>query len=175
MSSSSCAERNCASIIISKQASLGSKMAQRMTFGFFSGSHSQRVEYVRLRGPHGKGHAEVAVSKPKGAGAETPTSEPGFCMTDGMWDSDAESDTEDFVFKHHRRLSDPSSNLNAYTRSGWRSMKGMAGGGTGGGGDPASSSVVSAKRTRSQNEGLDYCGLAEIEAGDVRDVYVVKL
>lgn len=32
---------------------------------------------------------------------ETPTSEPGFCMTDGMWDSDAESDTEDFVFKHH--------------------------------------------------------------------------
>jgi len=41
-------------------------MAQRMTFGFFSNSHSQRVEYVRLKGPYGKGHAEVAVSKPKG-------------------------------------------------------------------------------------------------------------
>jgi hypothetical protein len=25
------------------------------------------------------------------------------------------------------------------------------------------------KKARSQNEGLDYCGLAEIEAGDVRD------
>jgi hypothetical protein len=47
------------------QASLGSKMAQKMTFGFFGGS-SQRVEYVRLRGPHDKGHAEIAVSKPKG-------------------------------------------------------------------------------------------------------------
>jgi len=48
------------------QASLGSKMAQKMTFGFFSGASSQRVEYVRLRGPHDKGHAEIAVSKPKG-------------------------------------------------------------------------------------------------------------
>ena len=36
-----------------------------------------------------------------GAGVETPTSEPGFCMTDGLWDSDVESDSEDFVFKHH--------------------------------------------------------------------------
>lgn len=41
-------------------------MAQKMTFGFFSGASSQRVEYVRLRGPHDKGHAEIAVSKPKG-------------------------------------------------------------------------------------------------------------
>lgn len=75
-------------------------MAQKMTFGLFGGS-SQRVEYVRLRGPHDKGHAEIAVSKPKGSGVETPTSEPGFCMTDGMWDSESESDTEEFVFKHH--------------------------------------------------------------------------
>lgn len=41
-------------------------MAQRMTFGLFSGTHNQRVEFVHLRGPGGKGHAEVAVSKPKG-------------------------------------------------------------------------------------------------------------
>jgi len=80
-------------------------MAQRMTFGLFASSHHQRVEYVRLRGPREKGHAELAVSKPKGGGVETPTSEPGFCMTDGMWDSESESDTEDFVFKHHVRLS----------------------------------------------------------------------
>jgi hypothetical protein len=79
-------------------------MAQKMTFGLFSGgSNTSRVEYVRLRGPHDKGHAEIAVSKPKGSGVETPTSEPGFSLTDGMWDSDAESDTEDFVFKHHVR------------------------------------------------------------------------
>lgn len=39
-----------------------------------------------------------------GSGAETPTSEPGFSMTDGMWDSDAESDSEDFVLKHHVSL-----------------------------------------------------------------------
>ncbi len=53
-------------------------------------------------------------------------------------------------------------------------MKGGGGGGGGGGGsggDPSTSGIVTAaaKRTRSQNEGLDYCGLAEIEAGDVRD------
>lgn len=101
-------------------------MAQKMTFGFFGGS-SQRVEYVRLRGPHDKGHAEIAVSKPKGclttvcwklalrvdlktrflfltgAGVSTPTSEPGFSMTDGWGDSESESDTEEFVFKHHVR------------------------------------------------------------------------
>jgi len=45
-------------------------MAQKMTFGLFSGSH-QRVEYVRLRGPNEKGHAEIAVSKPKGIKLET--------------------------------------------------------------------------------------------------------
>ncbi|CAG7720490.1 unnamed protein product [Allacma fusca] len=144
--------------VYDSRASLGSKMAQRMTFGLFSSSHSQRVEYVRLKGPYGKGHAEVAVSKPKGAGVETPTSEPGFCMTDGIWDSDVESDSEDFMFKHHRRLSDPSSNLTNYSRSGWRTGK------TGG-----SSGETNTNRARSQNEGLDYCGLAEIEAGDVRD------
>jgi len=41
--------------------------------------------------------------------------------------------------------------LNNFTKSGWKSLKGAE------------------KKTRSQNEGLDYCGLAEIEAGDVRD------
>ncbi|XP_021959981.1 uncharacterized protein LOC110855886 isoform X1 [Folsomia candida] len=143
--------------VYESRASLGSKMAQKMTFGFFGGS-SQRVEYVRLRGPHDKGHAEIAVSKPKGSGVETPTSEPGFSMTDGMWDSESESDTEEFVFKHHRRLSDPSSNLQNYTRNtGWKPK----GGGCSSGAD--------GKRTRSQSDGLDHCGLAEIEAGDLRD------
>lgn len=40
-------------------------MAQRMTFGLLSNS-SQRVEFVTMKGPQGKGHAEMAVTKPKG-------------------------------------------------------------------------------------------------------------
>ena len=48
------------------QSSLSSKMAQRMTFGLFSGAATQRVEFVRMKGPQGKGHAEMAVTKPKG-------------------------------------------------------------------------------------------------------------
>jgi hypothetical protein len=48
------------------QSSLSSKMAQRMTFGLFSGATTQRVEFVRMKGPQGKGHAEMAVTKPKG-------------------------------------------------------------------------------------------------------------
>lgn len=41
-------------------------MAQRMTFGLFSSQAAQRVEFVRMKGPQGKGHAEMAVTKPKG-------------------------------------------------------------------------------------------------------------
>lgn len=50
-----------------------------MTFGLFSsGAGPQtRCEFVRMKGPQGKGHAEMAVTKPKGSGVETPTSEPG--------------------------------------------------------------------------------------------------
>lgn len=72
-------------------------MAQRMTFGLFSTSAAQRCEFVRMKGPQGKGHAEMAVTKPKGSGVETPTSEPGFCATD-MWDSDWEVISIKFVF-----------------------------------------------------------------------------
>lgn len=60
-----------------------------MTFGLFSNATAQRCEFVRMKGPQGKGHAEMAVTKPKGSGVETPTSEPGFCVTD-MWDSEWE-------------------------------------------------------------------------------------
>lgn len=61
-----------------QHSSLSSKVAQRMTFGFFNSSAPQtRCEFVRMKGPQGKGHAEMAVTKPKGSGVETPTSEPG--------------------------------------------------------------------------------------------------
>ncbi|KAK7873907.1 hypothetical protein R5R35_012924 [Gryllus longicercus] len=137
------------------RSSLSSKMAQRMTFGLFSGATTQRVEFVRMKGPQGKGHAEMAVTKPKGSGAETPTSEPGLCATD-MWDSDWDEDPEEFyVYRHQRRLSDPSANLNNFVRGGWKTKAYESAG----------------AKSRSENEGLDSManGLTEIEAGDVRD------
>lgn len=138
------------------RSSLSSKMAQRMTFGLFSNSSSQRVEFVRMKGPQGKGHAEMAVTKPKGySGAETPTSEPGYCATD-MWDSDWDSDPEEFfAYRHQRRLSDPSANINNFVRGGWKTKP----------------SDTAGSKARSENEGLDSLanGLNEIEAGDLRD------
>ncbi|KAH0535789.1 uncharacterized protein LOC123266618 isoform X1 [Cotesia glomerata] len=136
------------------RSSLSTKMAQRMTFGLFSGASSQRIEFVRMKGPQGKGHAEMAVTKPKGSGAETPTSEPGYSVTDALWDADWDDAEEIFMYRHQRRLSDPSSNLNNFVRGGWRTKP-----------DAAST------KARSENEGLDSManGLNEIEAGDVRD------
>lgn len=69
-------------VFFSKQSSLSSKVAQRMSFGLFSsGAGVQtRCEFVRMKGPQGKGHAEMAVTKPKGSGVETPTSEPGCVL-----------------------------------------------------------------------------------------------
>ncbi|XP_061927450.1 uncharacterized protein KIAA0930 homolog isoform X4 [Apis cerana] len=136
------------------RSSLSTKMAQRMTFGLFSGAASQRIEFVRMKGPRGKGHAEMAVTKPKGSGAETPTSEPGYCATDSLWDADWDDAEELFLYRHQRRLSDPSANLNNFVRGGWRTKPDTA-----------------ATKARSENEGLDSManGLNEIEAGDVRD------
>ncbi|XP_068225440.1 uncharacterized protein [Palaemon carinicauda] len=134
------------------RASLSSKVAQRMMMGLFSGANNQRIEFVRMKGPQGKGHAEMAVTKPKGSGVETPTSEPGVSLTD-MWDSDWEDEPEDrFIYRHQRRLSDPSANFNTFINSGWKSRSEGA-------------------RSRSENEGLDNFadGLYEIESGDVRD------
>ncbi|XP_011630132.1 uncharacterized protein LOC105422465 isoform X1 [Pogonomyrmex barbatus] len=138
------------------RSSLSTKMAQRMTFGLFSGAASQRIEFVRMKGPRGKGHAEMAVTKPKGSGAETPTSEPGYCATD-LWDADWDDAEELFMYRHQRRLSDPSANLNNFVRGGWRTKPDTV-----------------ATKARSENEGLDSManGLSEIEAGDVRDADV---
>ena len=46
-------------------------MVQRMSLGWISKTH-KRVEFVRMRGPSGKGFAEIAVSRMKGSGPETP-------------------------------------------------------------------------------------------------------
>ncbi|KAJ8945408.1 hypothetical protein NQ314_009246 [Rhamnusium bicolor] len=103
------------------------------------------------RGRKEKGHAEMAVTKPKGSGVETPTSEPGFCATD-MWDSDWEEDPEEFyMYRSQRRLSDPSANINNFVRGSWKCKLDV--------------------KARSESEGLDCIdnGVSEIEAGDLRD------
>ena len=45
-----------------------------------SGNHrnqrNRRIEFVRIRGPQGKGHAEMAVSRVAGSGPETPEQTP---------------------------------------------------------------------------------------------------
>lgn len=138
-----------------------------MSFGLFSsGAGVQtRCEFVRMKGPQGKGHAEMAVTKPKGSGVETPTSEPGFCATD-MWDEWEEENDDYCTYRHQRRLSDPSANLNNFSRYGWRTKstnnQDMIGSG---------SSVSAASKARSENEGLDSLAseVSEIEAGDLRD------
>lgn len=96
----------------------------------------------------------MAVTKPKGSGAETPTSEPGYSATDALWDADWDDAEELFMYRHQRRLSDPSANLNNFVRGGWRTKPDSV-----------------ATKARSENEGLDSManGLSEIEAGDVRD------
>lgn len=152
-----------------------------MSFGLFSsGGPQTRCEFVRMKGPQGKGHAEMAVTKPKGSGVETPTSEPGyafetifsvstcltatfsysrFCATD-MWDSEWEEDCDEYYnYRHQRRLSDPSANLNNFSRYGWRAK------------NTNDSSSYGGTKARSENEGLDCLAneVSEIEAGDLRD------
>ncbi|XP_054737639.1 uncharacterized protein LOC129244054 isoform X2 [Anastrepha obliqua] len=144
-----------------RQSSLSSKVAQRMSFGLFSsGAGVQtRCEFVRMKGPQGKGHAEMAVTKPKGSGVETPTSEPGFCATD-MWDEWEEENDDYCTYRHQRRLSDPSANLNNFSRYAWRTK-----------GAPDAVGGTAGAKARSENEGLDSLAneVSEIEAGDLRD------
>ena len=66
----------------SAQASLTSKVAERWW------SSNQRTEFVRMKGPQGKGYAEMAVSKVLGSKPGTPAH-----------DQDGEFDFGDMVGK----------------------------------------------------------------------------
>ncbi|XP_037098772.1 uncharacterized protein KIAA0930 homolog isoform X2 [Syngnathus acus] len=51
--------------VYDNRVSVAAKMAQRMSFGFYKFNN---MEFVRMKGPQGKGHAEMAVSRvPDGA------------------------------------------------------------------------------------------------------------
>ena len=77
-----------------------------------------------------------------------------------MWD-DWEEENDDYcTYRHQRRLSDPSANLNNFSRYAWRTK-----------GAPDAVGGTAGAKARSENEGLDSLAneVSEIEAGDLRD------
>lgn len=58
--------------VVALQVSVAAKMAQRMSFGFYKYNN---MEFVRMKGPQGKGHAEMAVSR-------VPTGDTSPCNTE---------------------------------------------------------------------------------------------
>lgn len=77
-------------------------------------------------------------------------------MTD-MYDDWEEDPDNLFEYRHQRRLSDPSANLNNFSRSGWKTK--------------APTANDQSSKAMSQNEGLDSLAneVSEIEAGDLKD------
>ncbi|XP_064634809.1 uncharacterized protein KIAA0930 homolog isoform X2 [Lineus longissimus] len=121
--------------------SMSSRFVQRMSMGWFQGH--RRVEFVRMRGPGGKGHAEMAVSKLKGA-PETPDTE-NFPINDFEDDQDQNQ-------YNQRRMSDPSSMLGSWMKGSFK--KGMR---------------KSRSETESVDSNLGYDGCTEVEAAHPED------
>ncbi|XP_064601842.1 uncharacterized protein KIAA0930-like [Liolophura sinensis] len=122
------------------RASLTSRLAQNMSLGWFKGH--KRVEFMRMRGPHGKGHAEMAVSRVKGSGPETPDLE-NFPV----------EDFDDQNQYSSRRMSDPSNSIGSYVRGGFRR-------------------ALSMKKSRSETEnveGITSNGCTEVEANTIHE------
>ncbi|KAK1790518.1 hypothetical protein P4O66_014406, partial [Electrophorus voltai] len=63
--------------VYDNRVSVAAKMAQRMSFGFYKYNN---MEFVRMKGPQGKGHAEMAVSR-------VPTGDTSPCGTEEEQDS----------------------------------------------------------------------------------------
>ncbi|XP_064795291.1 uncharacterized protein KIAA0930 homolog [Oncorhynchus masou masou] len=63
--------------VYDNRVSVAAKMAQRMSFGFYKYNN---MEFVRMKGPQGKGHAEMAVSR-------VPTGDTSPCGTEEDLDS----------------------------------------------------------------------------------------
>ncbi|KAL8618995.1 hypothetical protein ACOMHN_018377 [Nucella lapillus] len=124
------------------RTSMTSRVMQRMSFGLYS--DRRRVEFMKMRGPRSKGHAQMAVSRVKGSGPETPKVED-FPI------SDFEDDEQNQYAV--RRMSDPSSTSGSRFPGGFRR-------------------AVSMKKSRSDTEKMD-SGLEgeedEVEAGTFQD------
>jgi len=127
------------------RASLTHRMAQRMSLSWFK--DHKRVEFVRMRGPHGKGHAEMAVSRVKGSGPETPSQTPStenFPVDDFQQESQFTS----------RRMSDPSTSWNYFLRGSFKK--------------------TGVRKTRSDAGDIDVdsaTGCAEVVAGNLEDEF----
>ncbi|XP_036369051.1 uncharacterized protein KIAA0930 homolog isoform X2 [Octopus sinensis] len=125
------------------RASLTSRWAHTMSLGWFKGH--KRVEFVRMRGPHGKGFAEMAVSRVKGSGPETPDTE--------NFPVDAFADEEQNSY-NERRMSDPSSAVGGtFMRGSFRKLN--------------------IRKSRSETENVDNIGTDnchEVEAAAIQDV-----
>ncbi|KAF0291693.1 uncharacterized protein FJT64_010268 [Amphibalanus amphitrite] len=132
------------------RTSLTTRMAQRMTFGLYSGADAQRMEFVRVRGPMGKGHAELAVTKPADVECLSPTaSEPGCSLTDQLGGAEARE-----YYQHtQRRASDPSGNFHHLMKANLRVKSPCAG--------PGACSVELGPELAKDS-------VTEIEAGDPR-------
>ncbi|XP_023671008.2 uncharacterized protein KIAA0930 homolog isoform X1 [Paramormyrops kingsleyae] len=63
--------------VYDNRVSVAAKMAQRVSFGFYKYNN---MEFVRMKGPQGKGHAEMAVSR-------VPTGDTSPCNTEEDMDS----------------------------------------------------------------------------------------
>ncbi|XP_055995528.1 uncharacterized protein KIAA0930 homolog isoform X2 [Ostrea edulis] len=94
--------------------SLTSKMMQTMSLGMIK--QNKRVEFVRMRGPKSKGHAEVAVSRVPGSGPETPNKE-NFKLED--FNHEQSNEQNEYT---HRRMSDPSESFGSFVRGGIRRL-----------------------------------------------------
>ncbi|XP_063401040.1 uncharacterized protein KIAA0930 homolog [Mytilus trossulus] len=128
------------------RASLTSKVVQSMSLGWLTKSH-KRVEFVRMRGPHSKGHAEMAVSRVKGSGPETPDIE-NFPVND-FEDLDSQQEENQYT---QRRMSDPNASFGSLVRGGIRRL--------------------SMKKSRSEAERINddmTDGFHEVEASSVHD------
>ncbi|CAG0918288.1 unnamed protein product [Notodromas monacha] len=173
------------------RTSATNRMAHRMkNFSLFQSRPGQRMEFMKMKGPGGKGHAEMAVTKAPGkfifgvhhksckspnifnsgrmfrCGADTPSSEPGMSFTD-LYDSDFEDEDDEQQSFRQRRMSDPSSTLNNFVRS-WKSRPSVK---SGTGGNYVHDPSGTRKKSHSESEGLDQysAGYCEVEAGDPRD------
>ncbi|CAG0897093.1 unnamed protein product [Cyprideis torosa] len=152
-----------------------SRLASRL--GWSSGP---RMEFVRMKGPLGKGQAEIAVRKPLGSGVETPSSEPGFSFWEMFGGSSVEEEDGLEEMKvaatagatsgtlgsrgvrsrgkknsRSRRMSEPTNQEGGPGNSGAGLMRPLV--------------VLERRTATSESEGLDTLGFCEVEAGDPRD------
>ncbi|KAK3745891.1 hypothetical protein QZH41_006135 [Actinostola sp. cb2023] len=56
-------EMVCVELVAHDKASVATKMAQKMSMGWWKGQST--TEFIKMKGPGGKGHAEMSIGRPK--------------------------------------------------------------------------------------------------------------